>query len=178
MLALADYFSPDAPIGVIGCSMGTGTLLHAVTQQPDRFSRLVVTAAPTGWETRAAQVEIYRTMAELAENDPEKLAEMRAAAPIPPVFADLPGFPPEPDVPADLLPTIQRGAGLADLPPVSTLSGVAQPALILAWAGDPSHPVASSERLAETIPNSELVVSSSYDEVRGWGERAAAFLNG
>lgn len=177
MLALADHFSPDEPVGVIGCSMGTGTLLHAVTQQPERFSKLVVTAAPTGWETRAAQVEIYKTMADLAENEPEKLAEMRAAAPIAPIFQGLPGFPADPDVTAELLPTIQRGAGLADLPPVSTLSGITQPTLILAWATDPAHPLASSERLAAAIPNSELVVAETWDEVQTWGKRAAEFLN-
>ncbi|AEM85114.1 hypothetical protein Strvi_5597 [Streptomyces violaceusniger Tu 4113] len=51
-----------------------------------------------------------------------------------------------------------------------------RPTLILAWAGDPGHPVSVSETLAATIPGSTLHVSETRADLRTWGERAADFL--
>ena len=177
LLALADHFAPDARVSAIGSSMGTGTILHAATQRPEKFERLVLTAPPTAWETRAAQAGMYRTMADLVEtSDPETLAAMMSQAPVPPIFQGLPGFPP-PDVDSDLLPTVFRGAGLADLPPLQTIAKLTQPTLIIAWAGDPGHPVSTAEKLHEAIAGSELHVSETQDDLLTWGERAAEFLS-
>jgi 3-oxoadipate enol-lactonase len=177
MLALASMFSPDAPVSAIGSSMGTGTLLHAVTSSPDRFDRLVLTAPPTAWETRSAQGDMYRQMADFVEqNGIEALAQLSAQAPLPPVFADVEGFPPTPDVSSDLLPTVFRGAGSTDLPSLEAIAKITQPTLILAWAGDPGHPVSTSEKLAAAIRGSELHVSDTADGIRTWGSRAADFL--
>ena len=178
MLALADYFSPDAPVSAIGSSMGTGTLLHAATSTPDRFDRLVLTAPPTAWETRAAQADMYRQMADFVEaNGLEALAQLSAGAPMPPVFADVEGFPPVPDVAPDLLPIVFRGAGGTDLPAIEAIATITQPTLILAWAGDPGHPVSTSERLAAAISGSQLHVSETSSDIRTWGARAAEFLH-
>ncbi|UFS59662.1 alpha/beta fold hydrolase [Subtercola endophyticus] len=177
MIALADHFSPDAPVSAIGSSMGTGTLLHAVTQRPQKFDRLVLTAPPTAWQTRAGQAGMYRTMADLVEtSDPETLAAMMSQAPIPPIFQGLPGYPPAPDIQNDLMPTVFRGAGLADLPPLETIAGITQPTLILAWASDPGHPVSTAEKLHAAIAGSELHVSETQEDLFTWGGRAAEFL--
>ncbi|WP_291052684.1 alpha/beta fold hydrolase [Herbiconiux sp.] len=178
LLALAQHFSADAPVSAIGTSMGTGTILHAATRRPDRFSRLVLTAPPTAWETRAGQGEVYRTMATLFETtDPGTLAEMQAQAPVPPIFSGLEGYPPRPDIRPELIPTVFRGAAQTDLPAPESIAGLRQPTLILAWAGDPGHPVSTSEKLAEAIAGSQLHVSESHDDLLTWGERAAAFLS-
>ncbi|RFA10931.1 hypothetical protein B7R54_18240 [Subtercola boreus] len=183
LLAVADRFSPDAPVSGIGLSMGTGTLLHAVVHLPGRFDRLVLSAPPTAWQTRAAQVDMYTTMAETIErfDSPEEAAAalqaMFGAAPVPAVFADAPGWPPAPAVPIGLLPTVFRGAGLSDLPPFEQLAEITQPTLVLAWEGDPGHPVSTAEKLAELLPNAELVVASTTAAIQGWGARAAAFLS-
>jgi 3-oxoadipate enol-lactonase len=178
LLAFAEHFSPDSPVSAIGSSMGTGTIINAAAGQPDRFDRLVLTAPPTAWETRAAQADMYRIMADTVEKtDPETLATLMSQAPIPPIFADVPGFPPTPDIKPALQPTVFRGAGLSDLPPLESLTALTQPTLILAWTGDPGHPVSTAEKLASTLPNAELHVSDSHADLLTWGERAAAFLS-
>ncbi|TIH41013.1 alpha/beta fold hydrolase [Subtercola vilae] len=177
LLAVADHFSPEAPVAGIGLSMGTGTLLHAVTHLPGRFDRLVLSAPPTAWQTRAGQAGMYNQMADVIEKGtPDELVELFASVPLPEIFADLPEFGAVPDIDISLLPTVFRGAGQSDLPPFEALSGITQPTLILAWAGDPGHPVSTAEKLAELIPNSELVVSTTSSDVQTWGARAAAFL--
>jgi 3-oxoadipate enol-lactonase len=177
MIALADHFSPGRAVSAIGSSMGTGTLLHAATSAPSRFDRLVLTAPPTAWQTRSPQGAIYRQMADfVAANGLGALADLSAQAPLPPVFADIEGFPAPPDVTAELLPTIFRGAAATDLPPLDEIALLTQPTLILAWAGDPGHPVSSAEKLADAITGSTLHVSDTSTDIRTWGDRAAEFL--
>jgi pimeloyl-ACP methyl ester carboxylesterase len=177
MLALADRFSPENPIVGMGASMGTGTLLHAATRHPERFGRLILTAPPTAWATRAAQADGYRAMADLVEaSGIDAFASMFDAAPVPPVFVGVPGFPPLPDIRAELLPTVFRGAALADLPPLETIATLAQPALILAWSGDPGHPLSTAEALEGALPDARLHVSDTHDDLLTWSQRAADFL--
>ncbi|MDO8733168.1 MAG: alpha/beta hydrolase [Actinomycetota bacterium] len=179
MLALADHFSPDAPVVGIGSSMGTGILLHAASQRPDRFAALILTAPPTAWETRADQAGIYRQMADLFESsEPDAVAALFAQAPVsvPPVFANVPGYPAAPDISFELLPTVFRGAGLSDLPPLALLSTLTQATLILPWAGDPGHPVVTAQELMSAMPNAQLHVTDTHEDLLTWGQRSAAFL--
>jgi pimeloyl-ACP methyl ester carboxylesterase len=177
LLALADHFSPHAPVSAIGCSMGTGTILHAVVKAPDRFDRLVLTAPPTAWDTRAGQTQMYSTMADMVEGStPQILATLFAQAPVAPIFADVPAFPPTPDVAFDLLPTVFRGAGLSDLPDPDALRSITQPTLILPWATDTGHPVSTAQKLRDLISGSHLVVAQTSADIRTWGAQAAAFL--
>lgn len=177
LLAFADHFSPEKPVSAIGSSMGTGSLLHAATQRPERFDRLVLTAPPTAWDTRAGQVGMYRMMADLIETgDPKTLAAMMAQAPVPKIFSTIESYPPSPDIAHNLMPTVFRGAAIADLPPIGALATLAHPTLILAWSGDPGHPVSTAEQLAAAMPNASLHVSDSYDDLLTWGNRAALFL--
>jgi 3-oxoadipate enol-lactonase len=177
MLALADYFSPDAPVIGIGLSMGTGTLLHAAVRHPERFSRLVLSAPPTAWETRAGQAAIYATMAETVEtNPPEVLETMYAAAPPPPIFAEQTDPVTPPDVAYDVLPIVFRGAGMSNFPAPEQLTTLPQPTLILSWATDPGHPVSTGERLVELIPDSEFRIAKTVADISDWGHRAAVFL--
>jgi 3-oxoadipate enol-lactonase len=120
---------------------------------------------------------MYATMADLFENGTaEQLEAAMKSAPMPPIFADVPGFGLQPDVDISLLPAVFRGAGQTDLPSFEAIAGITQPTLILAWATDPGHPIETAEKLRELIPGSELVVSETSADVRGWGHRAAAFL--
>ena len=45
---------------------------------------------------------------------------------------------------------------------------IRKPTLILAWDGDPGHPVATAERLHELIPGSALHVARTPEELRTW----------
>lgn len=177
MIELARHFSPAAPVSAIGCSTGTGALLHAVTTDPERFDRIVLTAPPTAWETRAAQGDVYRKLADYAQQKGfEALVKVLAKAPVPPIFAEVEGLPPTPDVAAELFPAVLLGAAISDLPPLDAIARITQPTLILAWAGDPGHPVSLSQTLAAAIPGSTLHVSETRADLRTWGERAADFL--
>jgi 3-oxoadipate enol-lactonase len=176
LLALADHFSPDAPVAVMGASMGTGTILHAAVRRPDRLSELVLTAPPTAWDTRTGQTEVYEQMSALAETtSADALATLLSRLPEPPIFADVPAFPP-PAIAHELLPSVLRGAARSDLPGPAALATITAPTLILAWTTDPGHPVTTAERLADLIPGSELHVSETSADIRTWGSRAAAFL--
>jgi 3-oxoadipate enol-lactonase len=177
MIAIADHFSPNAPVSAIGLSMGTGTLLHAAVKRPDRFDRLVLSAPPTAWETRAGQVQLYATMADTVEHSsPDVLASLLSAAPLAPIFEGIEGFPQPPDVRYEVLPTVFRGAGLSDLPALGQLGELPHATLILSWATDPGHPVSTGERLVETIPDSVLRIAKTGADIADWGRRAAEFL--
>lgn len=179
MLALADLLSANAKVSAIGLSMGTGTLLHAALRAPERFDRLVLTAPPTAWETRAAQAQFYERVASFAEqNKPEHVRDFFLNAPAAPIFHDVPTHPVEPDIPHELIPAVFRGAGLSDLPAPEALRTLSHRTLILAWDTDAGHPVSSAERLHSLLKHSQLHVSKTSADIRTWGERAREFLSG
>ncbi len=70
-----------------------------------------------------------------------------------------------------------RGAAHADLPGPDAVATIAAPTLILAWSGDPGHPVSTAERLADLLPNAELSVASTLGELFAWTDRVADFLS-
>lgn len=178
LLALLDELQPDAPVAAIGCSMGTGSVLTAAVRRPDRFSRLVLTAPPTAWETRAAQADFYRSAAQIvAEGGAAAWERAQAMAEPVGIFAEL-------DAPLpmrareELLPAILRGAAEADLPPRDAVRALRVPTLILSWAGDPGHPVSTGEQLHELIAGSRFEVADSLAGTRAWGTTIAGFLTG
>ncbi|EDY44535.2 alpha/beta fold hydrolase [Streptomyces sp. SPB074] len=174
LLALADHFSPEAPVAAIGCSMGTATALHAALRAPERFFALVLTAVPTAWETRAAQAGLYRRMAALAADDPAALAALHAEAPAPPVFGgrEQGGI----DIRASLLPAVLEGAAASDLPAPGALARITVPTLVLAWDTDPGHPVSTAETVAAHLPKARLSVARTAAEIEDWGRVTADFL--
>lgn len=178
LLAVIDHFSPAEPVRAAGISMGTGTILNALTQAPERFAAVMLGAPPTAWETRAAQRAQYEQFAQQVEQmSPGQAAAMFAQAPVPQIFEHVPGY----GVPTpahELLPSIFRGGGASDLPSSRQLADVRVPALILAWATDPAHPISTTERLAEVLPASTFHVSDTAEDVRTWAAKAAAFFAG
>ena len=60
--------------------------------------------------------------------------------------------------------------------PLFVLWPLLPPALVLAWRGDPTHPLSSAERLCEALPRAELHVAHSLDDVRSWSGMIRAFL--
>jgi 3-oxoadipate enol-lactonase len=178
LLALINKLSPGAPVAGIGSSMGTATLLHAAVLPGQHFTRLVLTSPPTAWASRAAQAHKYRQTADLAESaGAAAFGELLATYPVPPFFADLPGYPPPLDVNNDLLLHVLRGAGSSDLPSKEALAQLQLPVLVLAWTGDPMHPKETAVELANAIPGAELRVASTPHELSSWGHIAAKFLS-
>lgn len=160
-----------------GASMGCATALEAAIAVPDRVLALVLVIPPTTWETRAAQRANYTLTADLVEAGAvEQLIDGARSLP-----------PPDPMAGVDAwferfettlrttapqrLAQVFRGAALTDLPDPTDIAAIAVPALILAWSGDDGHPVSTARRLAELLPDSELVIASTAAEVDTWTDR-------
>src|SRR5512139_1952061 len=156
MLSLLDGF--ECPADCIGSSMGCGTLLTAAARAPHRFRRLVLVLPPNAWETRKGGAERLNIAADIAERDgKDTFVEIMAQMPKLPLLAEIEAYPPPPDVTAELLPFVLRGAAASDLPdPGSVVEAVTHPTLILTWDGDPAHPLATASSLAKLLPNAEL----------------------
>lgn len=180
-LALVDALGIDRYVSG-GASMGAATALHAAVQAPDRVAALVLMIPPTAWETRAAQVDMYETMASIIDT---RGVEILIAA-----GADTP--PPDPFVgdeerraqreagmrAADpvRLAGVLRGAGHADFPSRAQVAAVSVPTLILAWTGDPGHPVSTADELDDLLPHATCHVAGTADEVGRWGGLIADFV--
>ena len=175
--ALVEALGLERPV-LGGASMGAATALHAALQRPDDVAGLVLVIPPTAWETRKAQAELYRAGADLVQSSGTgAFAEAAAAAPVPVPFRDLPEAPrPVPDVADDVLPTVLRGAAGSDLPDPDELRSLDVPAVVLAWAGDPGHPVSTAEVLADVLPRASLEVADDLATVLAWPEQVASVV--
>lgn len=178
LLAIADRFSPDAPVRAMGISMGTGTILSAAMLAPDRFAAIVLGAPPTAWETRADQGALYERLAQMVEQmTRDEFLALLAKSPIPPIFAETANYPGRPTPSLSLLPSVFRGAGRSDLPARAELLRLAVPALILAWTTDAGHPISTAQSLRDVLSNSSLHTSDTTSDVETWGSRAGAFFS-
>ena len=173
---------PELLLG--GASMGTATALHAALFPGlrERLRGLVLTIPPTAWETRRDQAQLYETMADLVESGGvEALIEASAGLTPPDPFTEIEQWH---DLRAaslrradpQRLAAAFRGAAHADLPSREAVATITAPTLILAWSGDPGHPVTTAEALAELMPNAELQVTSTLEGLFGWTDAVEAFL--
>lgn len=176
LLRVLDRWFPHERVHGVGPSMGAATLLHAATIQPDRFSGLTLMVPPTAWKTRPAQAENYRTAAAQIESDGVGgfLTSMDGTLP-PPATAGTPAT--RPDVTDALLPSLFRGAALSDLPAPETVARIDVPTTILAWIGDPGHPLSTAESLTEILPNAALHVARTPRDVETWPEFLSQDVN-
>lgn len=180
-LALADGLGIEGYVAG-GASMGAATALHAVVAAPERIAGLLLVIPPTAWETRADQADLYRQMADVVETrGVEPLIAGAAMLPPPDPYADRPGFRERRSAALraaapQRLAQVFRGAATTDLPSPELLERIGVPTLILAWSGDPGHPVSTAERLHELIAGSELSIAGTYDELGTWTDRARELL--
>lgn len=175
LLRLLDVVAPGEPVHGIGPSMGAATLLYAALARPERFRSLTLCVPSTAWASRRGQATTYRRGAELVERHGLE-AYLRAgqAAPRPPAVADRPTHPPR--IAPALLPAVLRGAAATDLPPVEELARIAPPTLVLAWSGDPTHPLSTAHVLREALPGDALHVAGTPAELAEWPQRCATFV--
>lgn len=168
--------SVDEPWVVGGASMGAATTLHMAVQRADRVRAMVLVIPPTAWESRPPQKELYKGAVDfIRRNGKQKYVEATQRLPPLPIFADQ-AVRSVPDISEELLPTVLEGAANADFPAKEIVSALSIPTLILAWDTDPGHPVSTAEQLAELLPNNELSIARSFDQILGWSDRIAAFL--
>ncbi len=178
-LAVADALGIERYTAA-GASMGAATALFAALAAPDRIERLILVIPPTAWETRREQVDLYATMADLVEAQRiEVLVRGVDASPLPDPLDERARDRQKRTLTTTdpiRLARVLRGAGQADLPPPDDIARIGQPALILAWTGDPGHPVSTADRLHELLPDSSLHVASTPDELATWSPTVADFL--
>ncbi|MCX2963612.1 alpha/beta fold hydrolase [Gordonia aquimaris] len=177
LLALLDIAAPGERVHAIGASMGTATILCAALAAPERFDRLVLTTAPTIWDSRRALTPLRVSDADAIERR-GLAAYLRAAPNVPasPALVETERYVGRVAVRSSIYPWVLRGSAITDLPPADEFGALTQPTLILAWTGDPAHPVSSGELLAEALPNAELRVASTPDALRSWSDAVAGFL--
>ncbi|WP_214980414.1 alpha/beta fold hydrolase [Streptomyces sp. ISL-100] len=175
LLALLDHLGVTEPIDAMGASMGCGTVLHAAVQAPDRFSRLALLIPPTAWTTRKAYARTNQASADtIGREGVDAWLAAKREQPRPAVVADVPIFPPTPA--ERVLPSVLRGLALSDLPSPAAIAALRRPALILAWADDPGHPLSTAQTLADVLPHADLHVSRTRADICMWGERIADYL--
>ena len=180
-LALADALGIDRYIAG-GASMGCATALHAATIARERITALVLVIPPTAWETRVGQQQTYELGAQLVEaGQLETLIAGSAGSPPPDPLADEPLWTERfarvvRDTDPVRLARIFRGAALTDLPAPESIAAITVPTLILAWTGDPGHPISTAERLLELVPHATLHRTSTRAELDAWTDHVIAFL--
>ncbi len=180
-IALADSLGIDTWVSG-GASMGAATALHVACAAPERVRALVLMIPPTAWETRAAQVDVYETMASIIERRGiERLVALGADAPPPDPFVGDEAWRARRDATmraADptRLAGVLRGATGADFPSPDDIAAIAVPTLILAWSGDPGHPVSTAELLGELIADTRCQVATTAAEVATWTSDVAGFV--
>ena len=180
-LALIEHLGFEQ-VALGGVSMGAGTALHSALQLCSRLARMVLVIPPTGWEERAAQVELYEQTAGIVdERGPRALIAAAAALPSPDPFAGTAEYNDRRagslgGADRARLAMCYRGAAHADLPSLEDIATINAPTLVLAWSGDTAHPVSTAERLGETLPNVQVSIASTRDEFATWSTQAQAFL--
>ncbi|HMG25662.1 MAG TPA: alpha/beta fold hydrolase [Acidimicrobiia bacterium] len=178
LLALADDLGIDQFVAG-GVSMGAATALHAAVQAPRRVVGLVLMLAPTAYDTREEQADLYRAGAVLIERiGVDAYVEGLRSLPAPEILADFgERFTPIPRVSGELLPAVLRGAASSDLPSPESVRTTTAPALLLPWVGDHGHPMSTSERLLELLPNVQIHVAHHLRDVGTWTDRIDSFLD-
>jgi 3-oxoadipate enol-lactonase len=178
LIALADELGIDQFVAG-GASMGAATALHAAIQAPKRVVALVLMLAPTAYETRDEQADLYRAAAVLVERiGKDSYLQQLSNLPAPGILADFADrFSPVPQVSEQLLPAVLRGAANSDLPQEEAVRRVTAPALLLPWVSDDGHPLSTSERLLELLPNVQIHVAYHLRDVGTWTDRIDAFLD-
>lgn len=168
-----------------GASMGAATALYAAARAPRRIQGLVVVTPPAAWEARHAQAQVYEAAARLVERRgiPGYLKAIQHVGQARILDEELP----EAKtiwlrhlrrMDEKVVPSILRGAASSDLPSRDEIRNLVLPTLILAWTGDPHHPVSTAENLAELMVLSELHVADDLAGVRRWPELVRDFLGG
>jgi pimeloyl-ACP methyl ester carboxylesterase len=190
MLGVADALAAGTAEGreaeglvVGGASMGCATAIHAALAAPERVTAMVLVIPPTAWRTRAAQRRLYRagaTMAATVGLGP--FVALMRLQPLPRLFkgemARMREVALRHLATADrhVVAKVLRGASQSDLPSPERLGRIRVPALILAWEGDPTHPVSTARKLARVLPQSRLHVAATHDEVADWPPLVHDFL--
>ena len=168
-----------------GASMGCATALHAAVSAPSRVDRLVLAIPPTAWATRPAARRLNLAGAELVEDaGVQPVADALRQQPPLAVLGEHgdrwrdEGLRRLLETEPRLVAAIYRGAAGSDLPSAGVLASITAPALVLAWSGDPAHPISTAEQLADVLPDARLHVADDLTGIVRWRALVGDFLAG
>lgn len=173
----------DGPFVAGGIGMGVATALYAALRAPRRVAGLVLVLPPVAWDDRQRAAATYEADADLAETSgPSRLAEAVRHRPLSPVLAQVRSDAHEVDarhlmaMDPKLLGPVLRAAARSDLPTPEQVRSVIVPTLILAWEGDPNHPVETARALADSMLQADLRIAKDAEEIKGWPSTVEEFL--
>lgn len=177
------WAAPTGPFVAGGVGMGSATALFAAARAPRRVQALVLALPPPAWEGRKRERDSHRAAAKTVERRGLSAYErVVRRQPQPRILAEELPHAEEltlrqvRSMDEAALPAILRGAASSDLPPRQEVHAVVVPTLILAWEGDPGHPVSTAEELADLMVMSELHVATELADVRRWPGLVRDFL--
>lgn len=179
--ALIDHLGFDRVV-LGGVSMGAGTALYSALALGDRLDKLVLVIPPTGWDERAPQIKQYEQMAQLVEaKGPRSLVAAAAKLPPPDPYKGTTDYIDRRagalgGADAARLAACFRGAAHADLPSLDAIATITAPTLVLAWSGDPGHPVSTADRLEATLPNVQVSIAATATDLATWSSQVHDFL--
>jgi pimeloyl-ACP methyl ester carboxylesterase len=184
LIGVADHLNFSSMI-LGGCSMGSGTAIHAAVRFPERVRGLVLLTPPPAWEYRKQAQSVYRKVS--MKTDPNKLPEFLKR------ILELNDDPPEffeemfPGTRKRLLEmrlsfepayykSIYHGGAVSDFPSREQIAQIRVPTLIVSNPEDDKHPIRVSHEINELIPNSEMVVISDFTDYKNLQFKLAEFI--
>jgi pimeloyl-ACP methyl ester carboxylesterase len=156
----------------VGTSLGAGALGNLVCRVPDRFERMVW-LLPAGLDVPFALAGRYRALAGDLEGktpqealdavlgDPRRVAEYVET----PWRLDVDRVLWQHEDPDGLARAIRGAVGDWPIPDRELLRAVSIPTLIVCIEGDDIHPAELGRILADLLPNAELIVFGSQEEL-------------
>lgn len=172
-----------------GTSMGAGAITHLLGRRPDRFER-VVFLLPAALDVALAEHGRFDHVAELLEtlDRDDAVARIMAEADRDGVYDGRPWMrevamllwqDANPQGLAHAIREVVRDVAISDR---ELLRRVQAPVLLVCQEGDPLHPAELGRVLAEVLPNAELIMLASTDELMAsipmLIDRVGAFLAG
>ena len=156
----------------VGTSLGQGAIAHLLARDPDRFERIVF-VMPAALDVPLTDHARFDRVADLLETVPTDEAIRRIVADSrrveryeeQPWLRELDMFLWQDLNAAGVARSIReitRDVAIADR---ELLRAVSAPTLILCQAGDEIHPIELGSMLADLMPNAELIVLGSEDEL-------------
>ncbi|WNC73818.1 alpha/beta hydrolase [Thalassotalea psychrophila] len=186
MLSVASEVGVDKFIAG-GQSMGCASTIYSAMLAPDRIKSMVLINPPTAWDTRKEQSQFYLKLArvggflggwilaKLISKNPERLLPgWLVEAKKENINGVFEGLKP---IKRKTLANLFKGAALTDLPSKEELKSINVPTLILAWTGDPSHPVETATELHQVMPNTELHIADGYSDLQHWSQLIRDFVS-
>lgn len=175
----------EGPFVAGGIAEGAATALYAALRAPRRAQGLVLVTPPAAWDLRQGWADEFASAAaEVEGGGLDSLVQVMRRRPQPPILErELPGAQEIglrhlAAMDEKAVAAILRGAAASDLPGREEIRSLVLPTLILAWDGDPSHPLETAQALAETLVLSELHVADDLAGVRTWPQVICEFLSG